>query len=119
MGLITERSIEELKSQLDIVKVVERYFPLKKNGACCPFHEEKSPSFSVKPSEGIFKCFGCNKSGDAITFVMEKDNVEYPAALEMLAEWHGVTLEYEDVTPERAIQIKAAKSAKDVGYEFM
>lgn len=119
MGRITERSIEELKSQLDITKVVERYVPLKKNMACCPFHEEKSPSFSVKPSDGIFKCFGCGEGGDAVSFVMKKEGLEYPAALEILADWHGVILQYEEVTPERAKEIKEVKETKEVGYEFM
>ena len=96
---ISEESILELKRSIDIQEVVSSYFPLKRSGAnykaCCPFHEEKTPSFNVHPEKQIFKCFGCQKGGDAISFVMEIENVDYPEAIKMLAQKCGVTLKYE------------------------
>jgi len=98
--MITQSSIDNLKSHLDIVGVVDYYLELKKNGAnfvaCCPFHEEDTPSFVVSPSKEIFNCFGCGEGGDAIKFVMKHENFTYPEALEKLADMHGITLEHED-----------------------
>lgn len=88
--------IEEIKSKLDIIDVVNRYIPLKKRGrhhvACCPFHNEKTPSFTVSPELQIFKCFGCGKSGDMFTFVQEFERVDFKDALEDLAKLAGVKL---------------------------
>ena len=99
MPFISQESIMELKRSIDIHEVVASYFPLKRSGAnykaCCPFHEEKTPSFNVHPEKQIFKCFGCQKGGDAISFVMEIEKVDYPEAINMLARKSGVTLKYE------------------------
>lgn len=89
--------IEEIKSKLDIVDVIASYVPeLKKAGAnykaCCPFHLEKSPSFTVNPSLQIFKCFGCGKAGDVIKFIEEIERVEFAEALKISAEKAGVEL---------------------------
>ncbi|MFZ6022023.1 MAG: CHC2 zinc finger domain-containing protein, partial [Patescibacteria group bacterium] len=82
----TNGDIQEVKARVDIVAVVSRYVKLKKAGrnytGLCPFHGEKTPSFNVNPSLGIFKCFGCGKSGDAIKFVQEIEHLEFPQALE-------------------------------------
>ena len=71
-------AVEEIKSHLDIVDVISKYVILKKRGVnyigLCPFHNEKTPSFIVSPQKGIFKCFGCGKGGDAVTFLMEIKN---------------------------------------------
>lgn len=88
--------IEEIKSKIDIVDLINRYIPLKKRGrhhvACCPFHHEKTPSFTVSPELQIFKCFGCGKSGDMFTFVQEFEKVGFKEALEDLAAIAGVKL---------------------------
>jgi len=89
--------VEEIKKKLDIINVINRYVPLKKRGrhhvACCPFHQEKTPSFLVSPELQIFKCFGCGKSGDIFTFVQEYERIDFREALEELAKLAGVTLE--------------------------
>src|SRR5688500_9396319 len=69
--------IDDLKNRADLVRIVEPYAPLKKKGAnwmgCCPFHQEKTPSFTVSPSKGFYKCFGCGKGGTAFNFLMEME----------------------------------------------
>lgn len=98
--MITQDSIEALKARLDIVDVVGSYIELKKAGgnfkAPCPFHDEKSPSFVVSPQKQIYHCFGCGASGNAIGFVMEYEKLNYPEALEKLAENYNFTLTYTD-----------------------
>lgn len=87
---------EELRNQADILKIVGDYVSLKKKGnnywACCPFHNEKTPSFSVNPSKGLFKCFGCGKGGDAVTFVMEIEGAPFPEAVKTVAEKCGIAV---------------------------
>lgn len=91
-----ESETEEIKKKLDIVEVINHYLPLKKRGrhylANCPFHGEKTPSFTVSPELQIFKCFGCGKAGDMFTFIQEFDHVDFKTALEDLAKMAGVTL---------------------------
>ena len=88
--------IDDLKRQTDIVRVIKDYVQLKKKGAnwmaCCPFHKEKTPSFSVSPSKEIFYCFGCHKGGSVFTFVMEIERVAFPEAIKIIAEKSGVPL---------------------------
>lgn len=88
--------IDDLKRQADIVRVVQDYVQLKKKGAnwmaCCPFHKEKTPSFSVSPAKEIFYCFGCHKGGSVFNFVMEMERVSFPEAIKLVAEKSGVQL---------------------------
>jgi DNA primase len=88
--------IEDLKRQADIVRVIQDYVQLKKKGAnwmaCCPFHKEKTPSFSVSPAKEIFYCFGCHKGGSVLSFVMEIERVSFPEAIKIVAEKSGVPL---------------------------
>ncbi len=88
--------VEEIKSRIDIVALIDEYLNLKKAGrnykALCPFHDEKTPSFMVSPEMQIFKCFGCGKSGDAIEFLKLYENIEFWDALEILAKRAGVKL---------------------------
>ena len=88
--------IDDLKRQADIVRVVQDYVQLKKKGAnwmaCCPFHKEKTPSFSVSPVKEIFYCFGCHKGGSVFNFVMEMERVSFADAINLVAEKSGVPL---------------------------
>lgn len=88
--------IDDLRRQADIVRVIQDYVPLKKKGAnwmaCCPFHKEKTPSFSVSPVKEIFYCFGCHKGGSVFNFVMEVESVPFPEAIKIVAEKSGVPL---------------------------
>lgn len=94
--LYEQSFIEELKSRADLVRIIEPYAPLKKKGAnwmgCCPFHQEKTPSFSVNPGKGFYKCFGCAKGGNAFTFVMEMEGLNFPEAIKRVAEISGISL---------------------------
>ncbi len=88
--------IDDLKDRADIVRIIEPYAPLKKKGsnwmACCPFHEEKTPSFSVNPAKGFYKCFGCGKGGNVFTFLMEYAGMSFPEAIKSVAQSSGVPL---------------------------
>jgi len=88
--------IDDLKRQADIVRVVQDYVQLKKKGAnwmaCCPFHKEKTPSFSVSPAKEIFYCFGCHKGGSVFNFVMEIERVAFPEAIRIVADKVGMPL---------------------------
>jgi len=98
--MITQDSIEALKARLDIVDVVGSYIELKRAGANfkapCPFHDEKSPSFTVNPARQKYHCFGCGAGGDSINFVMEYEKLNYPEAIEKLASSVNFTLHYTD-----------------------
>jgi DNA primase len=91
-----ETFLDDLKRQADIVRVVQDYVSLKKKGAnwmaCCPFHQEKSPSFSVNPAKDIFYCFGCGLGGNVFKFVMEMEHVSFPEAVKLVAEKTGTPL---------------------------
>ena len=88
--------IDDLRRQADIVRVIQDYVSLKKKGAnwmaCCPFHQEKTPSFSVNPAKDIYYCFGCAKGGSVFNFVMEIERVTFPEAVRIVAEKANVPL---------------------------
>lgn len=94
--MIPESFIQELLSRVDIVDVIERYVPLKKAGAnyqaCCPFHTEKTPSFTVSPSKQFYHCFGCGAHGSAIGFIMQYSGLGFVEAVEELARLHGMSV---------------------------
>ena len=98
-GLIPRSFIDDLLNRVDIVEVIDSRVPLKKKGreywACCPFHGEKTPSFSVSPGKQFYHCFGCQKSGNAVGFLMDYDHMEFPEAIEALAQMLGVDVPYE------------------------
>ncbi len=93
-GLIPQDFIDDLVARADVVEIIGRRVPLKKAGrefkACCPFHDEKTPSFTVSPSKGFYHCFGCGAHGTALGFLMEYDHMDFPQAVESLAQSMGV-----------------------------
>lgn len=99
MGIVAE-DIVRVRDSTDLVALVSRHLALRRVGTSwmglCPFHGEKTPSFSVSPDKGFFHCFGCGKSGDAITFVMEMEHLDFAPAVEQLAATAGITLRYDD-----------------------
>jgi len=101
---IPQSFIQELLSRVDVVEVVGRYVQLKKGGAnfmgLCPFHGEKSPSFTVSPSKQFFHCFGCGKNGNAIGFLMEHAGMTFIEAVKDLAQQTGMTVPEDDVSPQ-------------------
>lgn len=103
--MITEAKKEEVKDAADIVEVISDYVKLKRSGSgfsgLCPYHNEKSPSFNVNPSMGIFKCFGCGESGDVFKFVMDQEGIGFPEAVRQLAERYGVFIPEEEDTFEQ------------------
>jgi DNA primase len=105
MARIKDESVERVKAAMEILPLVEDVVRLRKAGSTykglCPFHTEKTPSFTVSPARGTFKCFGCGEGGDAITFVEKTENVDFVDAIELLARRFGVELEYEEASPEQ------------------
>jgi DNA primase len=101
---IPEETVDRIRQAADILEVINDYVSLKKRGsnyiACCPFHNEKTPSFNVNPTRQIYKCFGCGKAGDAVKFVMDIENIGYGEALRHLAKKYGVEIEEQEQTPE-------------------
>ena len=102
--MITQRSIQEITEAARIEDVVSDFITLKRRGAnftgLCPFHNEKSPSFSVNPARNIFKCFGCGEGGDPISFVMKHESVSYPDALRFIAKKYNIALEEREMSKE-------------------
>ena len=92
--MIDRSTIERILDAAQIVDVVQEFVPLKKRGVnylgLCPFHNEKTPSFTVSPSKEIFKCFGCGKVGNSVNFVMEHEHLTYPEALKYLAKKYHI-----------------------------
>ena len=117
--MISEKIALTIKEAVVINDVIQDYIKLTKNGAnykgCCPFHNEKTPSFVVSPSKGIFKCFGCGETGDAISFVMKHELVSYPQALRILAEKYNIIIPVEKTSEAE----KAKKTKRDSLKELM
>ena len=113
MARIREASVREAVEAADMVEVVSARTQLRRSGArwtgLCPFHDEKTPSFSVNPVDKLFYCFGCGKGGDVISFVRETEQLDFAQAVEWLAERFRVTLEYEESSPEQ----DAARGRRD------
>ena len=103
------------ENRADLVRIIEPYAPLKKKGAnwmgCCPFHQEKTPSFSVNPNKGFYKCFGCSKGGNCYTFLMEIEGLNFPEAIKRVAEISGVPLP-EPIDDKKYEQNKKRKQEK-------
>lgn len=114
-GIITREFAEEVRSAADIVKVISRYVALKRKGdrywGCCPFHNEKTPSFSVKPDDGFFYCFGCHAGGNVFKFVSLYDNIPYYEAVARIAEELNIPLPQKKMSPA---QIAREKHIEDL-----
>ena len=102
--MIDSSTIDRIYAAVDIVDVVSDYVTLRKKGVnyqcCCPFHNEKTPSFVVSPTKGLYKCFGCGKGGNAIGFVMEHESVSYVEALKIVAKKYGIEVKEKELTAE-------------------
>ena len=102
--MIDHSTIERIFDAAQITDVVSEFVSLKRRGVnllgLCPFHNEKTPSFTVSPAKGIFKCFGCGKGGNSVNFIMEHEHLSYPEALRWLAKKYHIEIEEKEVTPE-------------------
>ena len=112
--MISQDTIQQILSRIDIIDVVGSFVKLKRRGANylgnCPFHHEKTPSFTVSPSKEIFKCFGCGKSGNTISFLMEHEKLSYVEALKWLANRYNVEVEETEASPEKKLAQQTSES---------
>ena len=119
--MIPKQTVDLILETVRIEEVVGDFVSLKKRGVnmlgLCPFHNEKTPSFTVSPAKGIFKCFGCGKAGDSVRFVMEHESFTYPEALKYLAEKYRIEIEEEQPSPEQ-LQKQDEKESLFVMYSF-
>ena len=122
-GSIPRAFIESLLSRADVVQVINQRVPLKKAGtsykACCPFHDEKSPSFNVSSAKQFYHCFGCGASGDALKFLMEYDGLSFVEAVESLAAQYGLEVPREQLSPKQQVQQQAKQQQQRDLYEVM
>lgn len=120
--MIPESFIQELLTRVDIVELIGRTVQLKKTGknfmACCPFHKEKTPSFSVSPQKQLYKCFGCGAGGSAIQFVMQLEGVNYPEAIRRLAGMVGMTVPEDPFAAKRAARAHTLTDRMDMATAF-
>jgi DNA primase len=102
--MIDRLTIDRIFNSVDIVDIVGDYVSLKRRGAnylgLCPFHNEKTPSFTVSPSKGIYKCFGCGKGGNSVNFIMDQEGLSYPETLKFLAKRYNIEVEEKESSPE-------------------
>ena len=103
--MITPDTISNILSAARIEEIIADFVSLKRRGTnyigLCPFHNEKTPSFTVSPAKGIFKCFGCGKAGNTVNFLMEHEHYTYPEALRFLAKRYHIEIAEEEQTPEK------------------
>lgn len=124
-GLIPRQFIDDLLARTDIVELINSRVTLKKAGknyqACCPFHTEKTPSFSVSPDKQFYHCFGCGEHGNAVSFLMEYDRLDFVDAIEELASMNGMEVPREERqhTPEQQRKYQQAQQQKQDDYQIM
>jgi DNA primase len=120
--VIPESFIQDVLARTDIVSLIERYVPLKKAGtsykACCPFHNEKTPSFNVSPTKQFYHCFGCQAHGTAITFLMEYSGMSFPEAIKDLAQQAGLKVPEDDAPQQDRTQLRTLQEAMDRATRF-
>ena len=113
-AVITQNTIQQILNRIEILEIIGGFVRLKRRGAnylgLCPFHNEKTPSFTVSPSKEIYKCFGCGKSGNTISFLMEHEKLSYVEALKWLANKYNVEVEETEVSPEQKVQQQTSES---------
>ena len=104
--MIPKDTIDQIFETARIEEIVGDFVALKKRGVNyignCPFHNEKTPSFTVSPTKGIYKCFGCGKGGNSISFIMEIEHFNYPEALKFVAKKYHIEIQEEEMTSEQA-----------------
>lgn len=114
--MINPASIQEVLNRADIIEIVGQFVRLKKRGANhianCPFHSEKTPSFYVSGAKGIYKCFGCGKGGNVVTFIQDHEKLTYPEAIRWLADYYKITLEETERSPEQVQQQQSEESLR-------
>ena len=114
--MISQKTVQEVFDQARIEEVVGDFLNLRKRGSnmvgLCPFHDEKTPSFSVSPSKNIFKCFGCGRGGDAVSFVMEHERYTFPEAIRFLAAKYQIPVEETQRTEEENLQVQESESLR-------
>ncbi|HNM24772.1 MAG TPA: DNA primase, partial [Saprospiraceae bacterium] len=112
--MITAKTVREILDTVRIEEVIEEFVSLRRRGVnligLCPFHHEKTPSFNVNPARNLFKCFGCGKAGDAITFLREHEQFSYPEALRWLAKKYNIEIEEAELSPEQRAADQLAES---------
>lgn len=112
--MITAKTVREILDTVRIEEVIEEFVSLRRRGinliGLCPFHHEKTPSFNVNPARNLFKCFGCGKAGDAITFLREHEQFSYPEALRWLARKYNIEIEEAELSPEQRAADQMAES---------
>jgi DNA primase len=118
LARVTQESIEQVRAAADIVEIVQGYTDLRRQGSrytgLCPFHDERTPSFSVDPVEKLYYCFGCQAGGDVFKFVREKEGLDFPEAIERLAERYGVELAFETTDPREEERRRARERLRDL-----
>lgn len=102
--MIDRETVDRIYAAANIVEIIGDYVTLHRKGvnytACCPFHNEKTPSFIVSPAKGLYKCFGCGKGGNAVTFLMEHEGISYPEALKQVAKRYGIEVRERELSEE-------------------
>ena len=118
--MISPQTIQQITSRIDIIDVLGEFIKLKKRGAnylgLCPFHGEKTPSFTVSPAKEIYKCFGCGKSGNTISFLMEHEKYSYVEALKWLAARYNIEVEETERSPEQVLQQQVNDSLHAINH---
>lgn len=121
-GMIPQTFIETLSDRIDLAEIIGQRIPLKKSGgnykACCPFHDERTPSFNVRPDKGFYHCFGCGAHGDAIAFLQEYENQSFTEAVEALAAHLGLDVPYDQATRETMKRSQSLTGALEEATRF-
>src|ERR1041384_4505241 len=119
--MIAQESVQEVLNRADIIEIIGLAVRLKKRGtnyiANCPFHNEKTPSFSVSASKGIYKCFGCGRGGNVVTFVQEHEKLSFVEAIRWLADYYKIELQETERSPEQ-IQSQQVEESLRILNEF-